>query len=63
MTDLYIHEKLRKIIKERKNQIQEHLLTGPIDDLAVLKELRARLAELAIIEQEINSLQQKVEYD
>jgi NAD-dependent SIR2 family protein deacetylase len=63
MSDLYIHEKLRKIIKERKNQIQEHLLTGPIDDLTVLKELRARLAELAIIEQEIDSLQQKVEYD
>ena len=60
---LYIHEKLRKIISERMNQIEEQVLRGPIEDLSTLKELRGRLAELANIQQEIDSLQQKVQYD
>jgi|TARA_R100001460_G_scaffold35776_3_gene68735 hypothetical protein len=63
MSDLYIHEKLRKIIRERMNQIEEQVLRGPIEDLSTLKELRGRLAELANIQQEIDSLQQKVQYD
>ena len=63
MSDLYIHEKLRKIISERINQIEDQVLRGPIEDLATLKELRGRLAELANIQQEIDSLQQKVQYD
>ena len=63
MSDLYIHEKLRKIISERINQIEEQVLRGPIEDLSTLKELRGRLAELANIQQEIDSLQQKVQYD
>ena len=63
MSDLYIHEKLRKIINERIKQIEEQVLRGPIEDLSTLKELRGRLAELANIQQEIDSLQQKVQYD
>ena len=63
MSDLYIHEKLRKIISERINQIEDQVLRGPIEDLSTLKELRGRLAELANIQQEIESLQQKVQYD
>ncbi len=63
MSDLYIHEKLRKIITERKGQIEEQILTGPIEDLSILKELRGRLAELATIEQEIYLLQKKVEHE
>ena len=63
MSALYIHEKLRKIIRERMTQIEEQILTGPIEDLSTLKELRGRLAELANIQQEIDSLQQKVQYD
>lgn len=63
MSDLYIHEKLRKIISERINQIEDQVLRGPIEDLSTLKELRSRLAELANIQQEIDSLQQKVQYD
>ena len=63
MSDLYIHEKLRKIISERIKQIEEQVLRGPIEDLSTLKELRGRLAELANIQQEIDSLQQKVQYD
>tara|TARA_R100001079_G_scaffold79850_1_gene43823 strand:+ start:240 stop:431 length:192 start_codon:yes stop_codon:yes gene_type:complete len=63
MSDLYIHEKLRKIINERINQIEDQVLRGPIEDLSTLKELRGRLAELANIQQEIDSLQQKVQYD
>ena len=47
MSDLYIHEKLRKIISERINQIEDQVLRGPIEDLSTLKELRGRLAELA----------------
>jgi len=63
MSDLYIHEKLRKIISERINQIEDQVLRGPIEDLSTLKELRGRLAELANIQQEIDTLQQKVKYD
>ena len=63
MSDLDIHEKLRKIINERINQIEDQVLRGPIEDLSTLKELRGRLAELANIQQEIDSLQQKVQYD
>ena len=63
MSDLYIHEKLRKIISERINQIEDQVLRGPLEDLSTLKELRGRLAELANIQQEIDSLQQKVKYD
>ena len=63
MSDLYIHEKLRKIINERINQIEDQVLRGPIEDLSTLKELRGRLAELANIQQEIDSLHKKVQYD
>jgi len=63
MSDLYIHEKLRNIIRERKDLLGQQLLEGQIEDFSAFKELRARLAELANIEQELQALLKKVEHE
>jgi hypothetical protein len=63
MSDLYIHEKLRNIIRERKELLGQQLLEGQIEDFSAFKELRARLAELANIEQELQALLKKVEHE
>ena len=63
MSDLYIHEKLFKVIGERQSQIKSQITEGVVDDFSAFKELRARLAELAFIKQELQALLKKVEYD
>lgn len=63
MSDLYIHEKLRNIIKERKHLIESQIIEGAIEDFSAFKVLRARREELATIEQELNALLKKVEHE
>jgi len=63
MSDLYIHEKLRIIIRERKELVGQQLVEGQVEDFSAFKELRARLAELANIEQELEALLRKVEHE
>jgi hypothetical protein len=63
VSDLYIHEKLRIIIRERKELLGQQLIEGQIEDFSAFKELRARFAELANIEQELQALLKKVEHE
>lgn len=56
MDGLYISEKLLKIIKSRTESIKDTLAHGAIKDFDSFKELRAKLNELAYIEQELKSL-------
>jgi hypothetical protein len=59
MSDLYIYEKMLKNIRERRELITETLCYGPVGDLVAFKELRAKLGELAITEQELKLLLNK----
>lgn len=58
--DLYIYEKSLKLMRSRKDQVQEQLLHGIVEDFTMFKELRAKYQELATIEQEVVSLLNKV---
>tara|TARA_R100001443_G_scaffold8477_1_gene17821 strand:- start:216 stop:449 length:234 start_codon:yes stop_codon:yes gene_type:complete len=58
--DLYIYEKSLKLIRNRKDQVQEQLMHGIVEDFTMFKELRAKYQELATIEQELKSLLNKV---
>ena len=58
--DLYIYEKSLKLIRDRKDQVQEQLMHGIVEDFTMFKELRAKYQELATIEQELKSLLNKV---
>ena len=60
MTELYIYEKMLKNIRQRKETTIESLCFGSVGDFTAFKELRARLGELAIIEQELRGLLDKV---
>jgi len=63
MSDLYIYDKMLKNVRERQDMLKEALCFGPVLDFTAFKELRARLAELAFIKQELQALLKKVEYD
>ena len=63
MSDLYIHEKMLKNIRERQEMVREALCFGPVPDFTAFKELRARLGELAITEQDLKDLLKKVTND
>ena len=63
MSDLYIHEKVRNIIQDRKKLLAAQIVQGQVEDVSAFKELRARIAELANIEQELDALLKKVEYE
>ena len=63
METLYIYEKMNKLIKERQEAVRETLCQGPVTDFTVFKELRARLAELAVLEQGLKTLLEKVSDD
>ena len=63
MSDLYIHEKVRNIIQDRKKLLAAQLVHGSVEDFSAFKDLRARIAELANIEQELDALLKKVEYE
>ena len=63
MDGLYISEKLLKILKNRTESIKDTLAHGAIKDFDSFKELRAKLNELAYIEQELKSLLEGVKED
>jgi hypothetical protein len=49
-----------KNIRQRKEAIVENLCFGSVSDFTAFKELRARLAELALTEQELKDLQNRM---
>ena len=63
MSDLYIHEKVRNINQDRKKHLAAQIVQGQVEDFSAFNELRARIAELANIEQELDALLKKVEYE
>jgi len=63
MSDLYIHEKLLSILHERQDQISEQIVEGQVEDFTAFKELRARLAELAYIQQELELLLKRMQHE
>lgn len=63
MSDLYIHEKLRNIIRERRGFLEEQIISGAVEDFSAYRELRARREELATVEQELELLLKKVMHD
>mgnify|MGYP003648163761 CR=1 FL=1 len=64
MDDLYFYNKLINNIRERqkslKDVVVDALCHGPVPDFTAFKELRGRLAELAITEQVLRDLLKKV---
>ena len=58
--DLSIYEKLLKVIRERRKSIEDTLSNGIVPDYSAFRELRAKLGELAYIEQELKALLDKV---
>tara|TARA_R100000655_G_scaffold70672_1_gene108929 strand:+ start:3053 stop:3247 length:195 start_codon:yes stop_codon:yes gene_type:complete len=63
MSDLYMYEKMLKNVRERQNVVKDALCFGPVPDFTAFKELRARLGELAITEQDLKDLLEKVTDD
>ena len=63
MSTLYIHEKLLKILSEREKTLTDQLIEGQVKDFAAFQELRARLAELANIQQELDLLLKRIEHE
>lgn len=61
--DLLPYEKLLRFIRERKKAVEETLLYGGIGDFTIFREQRAKLSELAALEQELKALLDKVEND
>ena len=60
MSDLYIYEKMLKTIRDRRKSIEESITYGAVADFSAFQDLRAKLAELAFLEQELKSLHNKV---
>ena len=60
MSDLYIYEKMLKTIRDRRKLIEETITYGAVADFSAFQDLRAKLAELAFLEQELKSLHNKV---
>ena len=59
--DLYIYDKIVSILKERQRSLEEQLLYGSVETFEAYKEVRARLSELATLQQEVKLLLKKVE--
>ena len=59
--DLYIYDRIVNILKDRQRSLEEQLLHGNIDNFEAYKEVRARLSELATLQQEVTLLLKKVE--
>jgi|TARA_R110000824_G_scaffold98284_2_gene234507 hypothetical protein len=60
MSDLYIYEKMLKIMRERRKLIEETITFGSVPDYSAFQDLRAKLGELAFLEQELKNLHNKV---
>lgn len=58
--DLSIYDKLLRAIRSRKSAIEQTLCYGAISDHTVFREQRARLSELAFLEQELKDLLNKM---
>ena len=63
MSSLYIHEKLLNILLEREKTLTDQLVEGQVKDFTAFQELRARLAELAHIQQELDLLLKRIEHE
>ena len=63
MSVLYIYDKMLKNVRERQNVVKDALCFGPVLDFTAFKELRARRGELAITEQDLKDLLEKVTDD
>ena len=61
--DLYIYDRIVNILKERQRSLEEQLLYGSVENFEAYKEVRARLSELATLQQEVKLLLKKVEYE
>ena len=61
METLYFYEKSLKIIRKRQEDIRETICHGPVNDFESFRELRAKLQELVIIEQDLKDLLEKVD--
>ena len=61
--DLYFYENTLKLIRERRQSVTDTLLEGAVADYTTFKELRARLSELAAIEQELKDLLKRITYE
>lgn len=58
--DLSIYEKLLRVIRDRRKSVEETITNGVVPDFSAFRELRAKLGELAYVEQELKSLLDKV---
>lgn len=56
MSDIYIAEKLRKILRQRQQQCRDSLCHGAIKDFTDVLVLRATLRELEQLDQELTAL-------
>tara|TARA_B100000123_G_scaffold270841_1_gene249442 strand:+ start:1148 stop:1336 length:189 start_codon:yes stop_codon:yes gene_type:complete len=61
--DLYIYDRIVNILKDRQRSLEEQLLHGSIENFEAYKEVRARLSELATLQQEVTLLLKKVEHE
>ena len=61
--DLYIYDRIVNILKDRQRSLEEQLLHGSIENFEAYKEVRARLSELATLQQELRLLLKKVEHE
>ena len=60
MNDLYIYEKLTKVLSQRKSSIEEANCYGAVVDFVAYKELRAQLAEIVKVEQDLKDLLERI---
>lgn len=58
--DLSIYDRLLRSIRDRRFAIEQTLCYGAITDHTVFREQRARLSELAFLEQELKDLLNKM---
>jgi len=61
MVDLYICQKLLKVMKEREESLHEILCYGAVKDFQEFEKLRAKLHELNYVRQELTTLLERVE--
>tara|TARA_R110000751_G_scaffold118372_1_gene218783 strand:+ start:2468 stop:2668 length:201 start_codon:yes stop_codon:yes gene_type:complete len=58
--DLYIYDNMLKILRKRRESTQEMICFGVVPDYTTYKELRAVVAELAALEQDLKLLLDKI---
>jgi hypothetical protein len=63
MDDLYIVEKMYKIVRERRSVVVEALTEGSVNDFAAFRHLRGKLEAWNEIESEIRLLLKQSDID